>query len=154
MVAPSNSGEPFKPAIAGYFCQKCGEDGLSHSGDTNGEYPGSLKSVRIICAEKVGPDLISQAFRYGADGVLICGCLIGNCETMAGNAEVLTHIHRSKLVLRDLGLEQGRLRQEWICEPGIGNLPALIAEFTEQVRALGPAAVKKDHGLGTLHEEA
>jgi len=153
MGAPSNSGEPFEPAIAGYFCQKCGKDGLSGTGDMNGEYPDSLKSIRIICAEKVDPDLIRQAFRYGADGVLICGCLIGNCETMVGNAEVLTHIHRSKMVLRELGLEQGRLRQEWICKPGIEILPDLIAEFTEQVRALGPAAVKKDHGLEALPEE-
>ncbi len=138
MGAPSQSGEPFEPAIAGFFCQKCGKKCLSHVGESQGELPENLKSVRIICAEKVGPDLIKQAFHYGADGVLICGCLIGKCDTLDGNAEVLAHIHQTKQALKEMGLAQGRLRQEWICTPDMAKVPEIIEQFSKQLHALGP----------------
>lgn len=141
MVPPSTSRESFQPAIAGFFCQKCGENGLSKSGHSNGEYPAGLMSVRLICAEKVGPELIKQAFKYGADGVLICGCLVGKCDTLDGNAEVLAHIHQAKSVLREMGLAQGRLRQEWICDPEIKQVPDIVKEFARQLRELGPLKV-------------
>lgn len=138
MGVPPTSGEAFEPAIAGFFCEKCGEECLSKSGVSNGEYPANLKSVRLICAEKVGPDMIRQAFEYGADGVLICGCLVGKCDTLDGNAEVLAHIHQSKLVLNEMGIAQGRLRQEWVCDPEVESLPDIIGEFTAHIRDLGP----------------
>ena len=134
----SYNGEPFEPAIAGFFCQKCGNRCLAHIEESQGEIPPNLNSIRMICAENVGPDLIKQAFQYGADGVLICGCLIGKCDSLDGNSEVLAHIHQSKMVLKEMGIAQGRLRQDWICSPEMDHIPEIIAEFTESLRALGP----------------
>jgi coenzyme F420-reducing hydrogenase delta subunit len=147
MGAPSQSREPFEPAIAGFFCQKCGKKCLAKVGESQGELPANLKSVRIICAEKVGPDLIKQAFYYGADGVLICGCLIGNCDTLDGNAEVLAHIHQTKMTLKELGIAQGRLRQDWICSPDMDSVPDIIGKFTVQLRALGPLKISDPEAL-------
>ncbi|MEN8008223.1 MAG: hydrogenase iron-sulfur subunit [Candidatus Krumholzibacteriota bacterium] len=141
MGDPSKSGERFEPAVAGFFCEQCGADCLSKAGESNGEYPDSLKSVRIICAEKVGPDLIRQSFEHGADGVIICGCLVGRCKTMDDNAQVLAHIHRSKLVLNEMGIAQGRLRQEWICSPEVENVRDIVADFVEHVRQMGPLKI-------------
>ena len=151
MGAQSTSGNSFQPAIAGFFCKKCGECCLSKSGKTNGEFPDGLQSVRLICAEKVGSDLIRQAFRNGADGVLICGCLIGKCDTLDGNAEVLTHIHKTKTVLREMGLAQGRIRQQWICDPELDNVPGIVEEFAQSLRDLGPLHVAEHE---VLREEA
>lgn len=141
MGVPATSGNSFQPAIAGFFCQKCGEDCLSKMGDLNGEYPAGLSSVRLICAEKVGPDLIKQAFNHGADGVLICGCLVGKCDTLDGNAKVLAHIHQTKTVLKEMGLAPRRLRQEWICDPEIDQVPDIVKKFSAQLRELGPLKV-------------
>lgn len=141
MGESSNFKGSFEPAIAGFFCQVCGDDCLVDSGEHNGEFPNSLKSVRLICAEKVGPDLIRQAFEVGADGVLICGCLVGNCQSLDGNAQVLQHIHQSKMALRELGIPQGRLRQEWVCAEGGDCVRKIVEEFTEQIRALGPVEI-------------
>lgn len=138
MGASTRDGSSFQPAIAGFFCEKCGENCLSSDGEPNGEYPESLKSVRLICAEKVEPDLIRQAFQHGADGVLICGCQIGNCGSMADNAAVLAHIHRSNTVLKEMGIETGRLRQEWVCAPGVESVPGIVADFADHLRKLGP----------------
>jgi coenzyme F420-reducing hydrogenase delta subunit len=147
MGSPSTSGNSFQPAIAGFFCQKCGENCLSRMGESNGEYPAGLMSVRLICAEKVGPDLIKQAFKHGADGVLICGCLVGKCETLDNNTEVLAHIHQTKSVLREMGLAQGRLRQEWICEPEMDLIPDIVQQFARQLRELGPLKVSEPEAV-------
>lgn len=141
------SGKIFEPAIAGFFCQKCGNDCLSKTGNSNGEFPSSIKSVRIICAEKVGPDLIRRAFEIGADGVLICGCLVGHCQSLDGNNAVLDHIHQSKMVLKEMGIEQVRLRQEWICAPGGDSVRDIVDDFAEQIRELGPLKVRPERAL-------
>ena len=138
MGAPSTSGERFEPAIAGFFCQKCEEDSNGPPGETPGGYPASLKSVRIMCAEKVDSGQIRQAFENGADGILICGCLIGKCQTLDGNAEVLGHIHKTHMVLKEMDIIPGRLRQEWICASGGERVRDVVLEFTKQIRALGP----------------
>lgn len=138
MGAPSISGERFEPAIAGFFCQKCEEGCNGPAGETPGGYPASLKSVRIMCAEKVDSGLIRQAFENGADGILICGCLIGKCQTLDGNAEVLTHIHKTHMVMKEMDIIPGRLRQEWICASGGERVRNVVMEFTKQIRALGP----------------
>ena len=59
-------------------------------------------------------------------------------KSNAGSARTPTHIHQSKMVLKELGIDQGRLRQEWICTPEMDHIPDLIAEFCEDLRALGP----------------
>lgn len=141
MGEPTKSSHSFEPNIAGFFCQKCEKSSRLEQGSRNGEYLPGLASVRLICAEKVKPELIREAFRVGADGVLICGCLVGKCDTLDGNAEVLNHIHQSKAVLREMGLAQGRLRQEWICEPELECVPGIVAEFRNQLRQLGPVQV-------------
>ena len=143
MGAPSKSGESFEPSIAGFFCQKCEKSSRLDHGAQNGEHLPGLVSVRLICAEKVGPDLIRQAFKHGADGVLVCGCLVGNCETLDGNAEVLNHIHQAKAVLREMGLAQGRLRREWICDPERDRVPEIVADFRNQLQRLGPLMVSE-----------
>lgn len=151
MGDPLISGEIFEPAVAGFFCQKCGNDCLSRSGNSNGDFPSCIKSVRIICAEKVGPDLIRQAFEIGADGVLICGCLIGRCQSLDGNSAVLEHIHQTKMIMKEMGIAQGRLRQEWICSEGGDSVRDIVDEFAEQIRGLGPLA---DQPMGTMQQNA
>ena len=138
MGAPSKFGDRFEPAIAGFFCQKCEEDSKVRPEEFPGGFPGSLKSVRVICAEKVDSGLIRQAFENGADGILICGCLIGKCQTLDSNAEVLEHIHKTHMVLKEMGIIPGRLRQEWICVAGGERVRDVVMEFTKQIRALGP----------------
>jgi coenzyme F420-reducing hydrogenase delta subunit len=141
MGDPLHSGDTFEPAIAGFFCRLCGDDSLSKSGKSHGDFFAGLKSVRIICAEKVGPDLIRQTFENGADGILICGCLVGRCKSLDGDAEVLAHIHQAKMVLKEMDIAPGRLRQEWICAPGGDSIGAVVEKFTEKIGALGPLEV-------------
>jgi F420-non-reducing hydrogenase iron-sulfur subunit len=138
MDAPSTSEGSFEPAIAGFFCEKCGKDCLGESGEHPVDFPPHLKSIRLMCAEKVSPDMIKQAFESGADGVLICGCLVGKCQSAGKNPEVLQQIHGGKLVLREMGLPQGRLRQEWVCGPHVDDVRKIVEEFAEQIRSLGP----------------
>lgn len=151
MGAPSTFGDTFEPAISGFFCQKCGDDGLSQTEESLGGLSPNLKNVKIICAEKVGSDLIRQAFENGSDGILICGCLVGRCESLDGNAEVLAHIHQTKMVLKEMNIAPGRLRQEWVCAPGGDCVSEIIDGFTEQIRALGPLNLTV---LGVYQENA
>ncbi len=142
MGAPSTSEDSFEPAIAGFFCEKCGKDCLGESGEQAVDFLPHLKSLRLLCAEKVTPDLIRQSLQNGADGVLICGCLVGKCQSAQKNPEVLRQIHQGKSVMMEMGLPQGRLRQEWICGPDVDNVREIVEDFAEKIRPLGPRVLK------------
>jgi coenzyme F420-reducing hydrogenase delta subunit len=42
------------------------------------------------------------------------------------------------MVLKEMGIAQGRLRQEWICSPEMDHIPDIIAEFCVHLKELGP----------------
>jgi len=41
--------------------------------------------VRVPCTGKIDPIYILQAFKRGADGILVLGCPMGNCHFQDGN---------------------------------------------------------------------
>ena len=141
MVESAFMEMPFEPAIAGFFCEKCSHGCLKSMGQHPVDFPPHLKSMRILCAEKVKPEMIRQALQGGADGVLICGCLIGKCRSARKNPQVLTRIHREKMTLAQLGLPQARLRHEWIAVPEVDDVRKMVEDFAEQIRSLGPVSV-------------
>ena len=101
-----------------------------------------VEAVLQLCRDSQVPLMINDnvllARAIGADGVLICGCLVGKCESLDGDTEVLARIHQPKTMMMEMGLEPGRLRREWVCAPDCDNIRGIIAEFVEQIRKLGP----------------
>jgi coenzyme F420-reducing hydrogenase delta subunit len=128
----------FEPTIAGFFCHTCCGGGGEHGQVVRDHLPPNLARLKYVCASMVDADLIREAFASGVDGVLICGCLVGNCMNCNENAEVLRSIHQATTSLRDLGVPADRIRREWVCIPGGETYEGALANFVEFVRELGP----------------
>lgn len=95
-----------------------------------------------MCSGRVEPDFILRALTSGADGVLVLGCQPGDCHYSEGNYKTLRRIALLKKMLSQLGIEDGRLRLEWV-SPAEGNrFLAITDEMTEKIRKLGPLAIK------------
>jgi F420-non-reducing hydrogenase iron-sulfur subunit len=84
------------------------------------------------------PQFVLSAFREGADGVLIGGCHPGDCHYQLGNENALRRFELLKPMLRDMGIEEERLRLEWISAAEGDKVQQVCNEMTEQVRTLGP----------------
>ena len=89
-----------------------------------------------------------QMFRIGVDGILVAGCPERSCHHLHGNFVADKRIELARAVMGQLGLDQGRLRFEYIGAPMQGKLLETIEAMNKKLRSLGPnpAAEKKVRG--------
>jgi F420-non-reducing hydrogenase iron-sulfur subunit len=92
-----------------------------------------------MCSGRIQPGFVLRAFEKGADGVLVSGCHFGDCHYVFGNEKAVEQFEKTKAVVKMLGLEEGRLRLEWISAAEGGRFAQVIDEFIEQLRVLGPS---------------
>ena len=94
--------------------------------------------IPIICSGKVDTNHIVDAFKHGADGVLILGCPEGDCHYQDGNFEAKKRVHLLQRVLVAYGIEPERVRIEFSLDPEGKVIPELVRKMSETVKKLGP----------------
>jgi F420-non-reducing hydrogenase iron-sulfur subunit len=101
--------------------------------------------IRVMCSGRIQPAFVLRAFEKGADGVLVSGCHFGDCHYIFGNERAVEQFDKTMKTVKILGIEEGRLRLEWISAAEGVRFAEVINEFTDQVRELGasPFAVRK-----------
>jgi len=134
--------ESFEPIIIGFCCNWCSYAGADLAGVSRQQYPPNLRIIRVMCSGMVHPNLIIDALTKGADGVLICGCHIGDCHYLEGNVKAENRKEAIELMLEDFGIEPERFRLEWISASEGPRFAEVVREMTETVRALGPSMYK------------
>jgi F420-non-reducing hydrogenase iron-sulfur subunit len=101
-----------------------------------------------MCSGRVEPDFILKAFTSGADGVLVFGCQLGDCHYSEGNYKTMRRIALLKKTLSQLGIEDERLRLEWVSPSEGDKFLAIAAEMTEQVSKLEPFSHRNGDSRG------
>ncbi len=134
----SNGAANFEPRIVGFLCNWCSYTGADLAGVSRMKSAPNLRTIRVMCSGRVDPTFILRAFQLGADGVLVAGCHPGDCHYQEGNFKALRRVLLLKRVLKDFGIDERRLRLEWISASEGEKFARVANEFTEQVRALGP----------------
>jgi len=134
--------ESFEPIIIGFCCNWCSYAGADLAGVSRQQYPPNLRIIRVMCSGMVHPNLIIDALTKGADGVLICGCHIGDCHYLEGNVKAENRKEAIELMLEDFGIEPERFRLEWVSASEGPRFAEVVREMTETVRALGPSMYK------------
>lgn len=128
----------FEPKIVGFLCNWCSYTGADLAGTARLHYPPNVVSIRVMCSGRVDPAFILDAFRRGADGVLVCGCHPGDCHYVNGNYKCMRRLPLTQLIVQQMGIDKRRLRLEWVSASEGNRFQEVITEFTEQIRALGP----------------
>jgi F420-non-reducing hydrogenase iron-sulfur subunit len=134
----------FEPKIVGFLCNWCSYTGADLAGTSRIQYAHNLRIIRVMCSARIDPTFVLKALHDGADGVLIAGCHPGDCHYSEGNYKAMRRYPLLKKLLADYGIEDERVRQEWV-SASEGHLFAdIVNEMTEQIRTLGPSRVKSD----------
>ena len=128
----------WQPRIIGFLCYWCSYTGADNAGTARMTYPPNVDIVKVMCSGRIDPEFITAAFAQGADGVLVLGCHIGDCHYVSGNHKTMIRMPLIRRVLTDLGIEPQRFRHDWVSAAEGEKFSRLVAEMTEQVRALGP----------------
>ncbi len=128
----------FEPKILGVLCKWCSYAGADLAGTSRKKYAPNVRVVRVNCTGRVEPTFVLKAFEKGADGVLIAGCHPGDCHYLEGNYKALRRFQLLKKMLVQMGIDDGRVRLEWISASEGERFASVVDEMTEQVRKLGP----------------
>ncbi|MFH1717884.1 MAG: hydrogenase iron-sulfur subunit [Planctomycetota bacterium] len=136
------SEDNFEPTIITFCCNWCSYAGADLAGVSRQQYPPNLRIIRVMCSGMVHPNMVIDALTKGADGVLMCGCHIGDCHYLEGNVKAENRKEALELMLEDFGLEPERFRLEWVSASEGPRFAEVAREMTETVRALGPSPYK------------
>jgi F420-non-reducing hydrogenase iron-sulfur subunit len=132
----------FEPRIVGILCNWCSYTGADLAGTSRVKYAPNVRILRVMCSARVDPTFVLKALAEGADGVLICGCHPGDCHYVEGNYKAMRRFAALKRVLRSQGIEEERVRLEWVSASEGARFAEIVNDMTEKTRKLGPSRVR------------
>jgi F420-non-reducing hydrogenase iron-sulfur subunit len=91
-----------------------------------------------MCTGRIDPQFVLKAFQSGADGVMILGCHPGDCHYKEGNYKALRRFHLLKRMLAQFGIEEGRMRLDWVSASEADKFAETIQDMVKTIKALGP----------------
>jgi len=139
----SNNGE-FIPRIIVFACNWCSYAGADNAGISRIQYSPYFRIIRVMCSGRVHPNFVLKAFLNGVDGVLVSGCHFGDCHYIFGNHRAKENFDKTKEVIHTLGLEEERIRLEWISAAEGVKFGQIINEFVDQITKLGKSPLGTD----------
>jgi F420-non-reducing hydrogenase iron-sulfur subunit len=140
----------FEPKIVGFLCNWCSYAGADLAGTSRTPYPQNVRIIRVPCSGRVDPLFVLKAFQDGADGVMVLGCHPGDCHYQQGNFFAQRRYALMHRLLEFTGVETGRLHVDWVSASEGKKFAEVVTEFTEQVRALGPVAIKRQREVALV----
>ena len=132
------SESAFEPKIVGFLCNWCSYRAADLAGTARIKHAPNVRIIRVMCSGRVDPTFILKALSLGADGVMVAGCHPGECHYIEQNYKAMRRFHMIKHALRQMGLEEDRVRLVWASAAEGQQLAAAIDKFVEDVRTLGP----------------
>jgi coenzyme F420-reducing hydrogenase delta subunit/ferredoxin len=137
----------FEPRIVGFLCNWCSYAGADLAGTSRTAYPPNIRIVRVPCSGRVDPLFVARSLEEGADGVLVLGCHPGDCHYSDGNYYTRRRFAVMRELLVFLGVEEERLKLDWVSASEGARFARVVGEFTETLRRLGPAEANPDHAI-------
>jgi heterodisulfide reductase subunit A len=98
-----------KPLVLAFCCQECGHTAVDSSGMAKLEYSANLRIIKVPCAGIVRANQILEAFKAGAQGVMVIGCKADGCHYEIGSKKAEKKIDFAKVLLKEYGIEPERL---------------------------------------------
>ena len=131
--------ENFKPKIIVFCCNWCAYAGGDLAGISRMQIKPYFRVIRTMCSARVDPEWILEAFRLGADGVIVAGCHPGDCHYIGGNYRTRRRMALLSSLLKQFGLDGQRLELAWISAGEAEKFADTINTFIDCIIELGPS---------------
>lgn len=140
----------FNPNIIAFVCNWCSYAGADKAGGQKLDYSADVKLIRVMCSGRVDPQFVLDAFRKGADGVMILGCHPGDCHYRNGNLKAMKRMMLLKLMLNQFGINDKRVVLDWVSAGESQKFKEVVNLMAETVKDLGPLKLKGYVETGVL----
>jgi heterodisulfide reductase subunit A len=134
----SKDTDSITPKVIAFCCNECGYATVDMVGMSGMTYPPNVFTLRIPCLGWVSPYYIFKAFEQGADGILLVGCISGNCQQVRGNIYADKVVNFAKDILDEIGLSGSRLKMTPVCATNPSEFSEAAISLVDEVRKLGP----------------
>ncbi len=143
----SDSYSGFEPKILAFTCNWCSYAAADLAGTARIQYPTNLRIIRVMCSGMVHPNLVTEAFELGADGVLVMGCHPGECHYQDSNMKAEARLLVIDEMLSLMGLEKERFRLVWCSSAEAERFAGVICDMTETLKSMGPSPYRNDASM-------
>jgi coenzyme F420-reducing hydrogenase delta subunit len=110
----------------------------------------------LPCTGRIEEAIILQAFEGGADGVMVVGCLEGDCHYISGNLRARARVARVAGILESIGIGGERVRMYNLSAGEGTKFAAYANEFSAHIDQLGPSLISlaRNQETESVPEEA
>ncbi|MFX0210527.1 MAG: hydrogenase iron-sulfur subunit, partial [Candidatus Hodarchaeota archaeon] len=128
-----------QPSVIAFCCDECGYAAADSAGFLRMQYPVNIRILRVPCIGGVDVSHIMNAFKAGADAIMLVGCKIDGCHYKNGSIIAERRVMLTKKLLNQMGIEPERLE--------IFFVPCIEADkFVEATKLM----LERVNELGTL----
>ena len=129
--------------LIAFCCHYCAYAAADLAGSLRIQYPASVNVVKLPCTGKLDVQLVLDAFEHGVDGVMVAGCMEGDCHYQQGNLNAKRRVNRVKALLKQIGLEPERVRM-FNMSSAMGQRRAdAVTDMDTTIRNLGPSPLRR-----------
>jgi heterodisulfide reductase subunit A len=126
-----------KPLVLAFCCQECGHTAVDSSGMAKMQYPANVRVIKVPCAGIVRVNQILEAFKAGAQGVMVVGCKTDGCHYEVGSENAEKKMDLAKVLLKEYGIEPERLEMFKMVYIEGAQFAEAARMMTERVAKLG-----------------
>jgi coenzyme F420-reducing hydrogenase delta subunit len=121
-------------SIVAFCCRECAYAAADASANARTPLPPTVRLVLVPCSGRVSPLHLLSALAEGADGVMVAGCLEGQCHYREGNFTAIDRVAFVQRLLASVGVEPERTRMFTM---SAGEPPKFVAAVREMDHAIG-----------------
>jgi heterodisulfide reductase subunit A len=133
----SINGTP-KPLVLAMCCSECGHTAVDSSGMAMMQYPANVRVMKVPCTGILQVHQFLEAFRAGAQGVMVVGCKSDGCHYETGSQNAQKKVELAKALLKEYGVEPERLQMFNMVFIEGDKFAEATQMMTERLQKLGP----------------
>lgn len=142
LAQPEISLQSAEIRIVAFCCHYCAYAAADLAGSLRIQYPASVNVVKLPCTGKLDVQLVLDAIEHGADGVMVAGCLEGDCHYQQGNLNAKRRVKWAQELLKGIGLEPERVRMVNLSSAMGQRWADAVTAMDATVRQLGPSPLR------------
>ncbi|MCS7124589.1 MAG: hydrogenase iron-sulfur subunit [Candidatus Bathyarchaeota archaeon] len=127
-----------KPLVLVFSCSECGHAAVDSSGMAMMSYPANVRVLRVPCTGVIQVQHILEAFKAGAQGVMVVGCKPDGCHYEVGSQKAKQRVEMAKMLLQAYGIEPERLEMLNLVFIEGDKFAEAAKTMSEKVEKLGP----------------
>jgi F420-non-reducing hydrogenase iron-sulfur subunit len=136
-------GDAFVPRILVFSTNTISDPGIDLAGSAHFHYSPGVNVITLPCTSGIRPSWILHAFEAGFDGVFIATdgeecAYLHDCAKRSNKV-----VQTAQKVLKDQGMESGRVRVAAICSVCAEPFTKHMTTFSAALAAMGPAKAGK-----------